>query len=146
LDITSGILESFLAELYEFYGFMQLYKINPNDNLKVEVRSKFEELIFKSYGYSELEQRLALPGKIEIVCFNFWIVPISLFTKMSLKLQLANQSSNERSAMEQDPSWESLHGKMYYRSRILAENLVLTSFNICKIFIQILLPCQGWLR
>ena len=50
---------------------------------------------------------------------------------MSPKLQLANQSSNERSATEQDPSWESAHGKMHYRSRILAENLVLTSFNIC---------------
>ena len=42
---------------------MQLYKINPNDNIKAEVRLKFEELIFKSYGYNELEQRLAVTWK-----------------------------------------------------------------------------------
>jgi regulator of replication initiation timing len=60
LGYHKQILESFLAELYEFYRFMQLYKINPNENLKAEVRSKFEELIFRSYGYSELEQRLAV--------------------------------------------------------------------------------------
>jgi regulator of replication initiation timing len=60
LGYHKQILESFVAELYEFYGFMQLYKINPNDDLKEKVRSKFQELIFRSYGYSELEQRLAV--------------------------------------------------------------------------------------
>ena len=60
LGYHKQILESFLTELYEFYRFIQLYKINPNDNLKAEVRSKFEGLIFRSYGHSELEQRLAV--------------------------------------------------------------------------------------
>jgi regulator of replication initiation timing len=60
LGYHKRILESFLAELYEFYRFMQLYKINPNEYLKAEIRSKFEGLIFRSYGYSELEQRLAV--------------------------------------------------------------------------------------
>ena len=59
LGYHKRILESFLAELYEFYRFMQLYKINPNEDIKAKVESKFEELIFRSYGYSELEQRLA---------------------------------------------------------------------------------------
>lgn len=71
LGYHKRILESFLAELYEFYGFMQLYKINPNDDLKVEVRSKFEELIFKSYGYSELEQRLAVTWENRVRLFQF---------------------------------------------------------------------------
>ena len=38
LGYHKQILESFLTELYEFYRFMQLYKINPNDDLKAEVR------------------------------------------------------------------------------------------------------------
>ena len=63
LGYHKQILELFLNDLYEFYRFMQLYKINPNDNIKAEVRSKFEELIFKSYGYNELEQRLAVTWK-----------------------------------------------------------------------------------
>ena len=63
LGYHKQILELFLDDLYEFYRFMQLYKINPNDNIKAEVRSKFEELIFKSYGYNELEQRLAVTWK-----------------------------------------------------------------------------------
>jgi hypothetical protein len=42
---------------------MQLYKINPNDVLKAEIIAKFEELIFRSYGYGELEQRLASTWK-----------------------------------------------------------------------------------
>jgi len=56
-----------------------------------------------------------LPGKIEVDCFNFWTILPSPFAIMSLKLQLANQLSNKRSATEQDPIWESVHGKMYYR-------------------------------
>lgn len=63
LGYHKQILELFLSEFYEFYRFMQLYKINPNDDLKAEVASKFEELIFRSYGYSELEQRLAVTWK-----------------------------------------------------------------------------------
>ncbi len=63
LGYHKQILELFLAELYEFYRFMQLYKINPNENLKEKIVSKFEELIFKSYGYSELDQRLAVTWK-----------------------------------------------------------------------------------
>jgi hypothetical protein len=59
LGYHKQILESFLSKLYELYGFMLLYKINPNEDLKEEVRSKFEELIFKSYGYAELELRLS---------------------------------------------------------------------------------------
>ena len=63
LGYHKQILESFLGDLYNLYGLMQLYKINPSDDIKAEVRSKFEELIFKSYGYSELEQRLAVTWK-----------------------------------------------------------------------------------
>ena len=63
LGYHKRILESFLVELYEFYRFMQLYKINPNEDIKEEVRSKFEGLIFRSYGYSELELRLAVTWK-----------------------------------------------------------------------------------
>jgi regulator of replication initiation timing len=63
LGYHKRILESFLAELYEFYRFIQLYKINPNDDIKAEVRSKFEGLIFRSYGYRELELRLAVTWK-----------------------------------------------------------------------------------
>src|SRR5271157_3926322 len=96
LGYHKQILESFLTELYEFYRFMQIYKINPNDDLKAEVRSKFEGLIFRSYGYSELSNDWQLPGKIEIDCFNSWIILLSPSTIMSLKLQHANLSSNER--------------------------------------------------
>lgn len=63
LGYHKQILDSFLHEFFEFYRSMQLYKINPNEVLKAEVVSKFEELIFKSYGYSELEQRLAVTWK-----------------------------------------------------------------------------------
>ena len=60
LGYHKRILEAFLAELFEFYRFMQLYKNNPNDDIKAEVRSKFEGIIFRSYGYSDLELRLAV--------------------------------------------------------------------------------------
>jgi hypothetical protein len=63
LGYHKRILESFLERLYGFYRLMQLYKINFDDNLKEEIKSEFEELIFKSYGYSELEQRLAVTWK-----------------------------------------------------------------------------------
>ncbi len=63
LGYHKRILEAFLAELYGFYRFMQLYKNNTNDDINAEVRSKFEGLIFRSYGYSELEQRLAVTWK-----------------------------------------------------------------------------------
>ena len=63
LGYHKRILESFLAELHEFYRFMHLYKINPDEDLKEEVKSKFDGLIFRSYGYSELEQRLGATWK-----------------------------------------------------------------------------------
>jgi len=63
LGYHKQILESFLGKLYELYGFMLLYKINPNEVLKEEVRSRFEGLIFKSYGYAELELRLSSTWK-----------------------------------------------------------------------------------
>ena len=63
LGYHKKILDLFLAELFEFYRFTQFYKINPNDILKAEIIAKFEELIFRSYGYGELELRLASTWK-----------------------------------------------------------------------------------
>jgi regulator of replication initiation timing len=53
------ILDSFLQELFKYYEWMLLYKINPNYGSKMELKQKFEELVFKNYGYRELDQRLA---------------------------------------------------------------------------------------
>jgi len=53
------ILDSFLQELFKYYESMLLYKINPNEDFKIELKQKFEELVFKNYGYRELDQRLA---------------------------------------------------------------------------------------
>jgi hypothetical protein len=58
LRYYKNILESFLQELFRFYESMLLYKINPNEDFKFELKQKFQELIFKNYGYSELDQRL----------------------------------------------------------------------------------------
>ena len=66
--------------------------------------TKFEGLILGLMAIASLSNDWQLPGKIEIDCCNFWIIPIYLFTTMSPKLQLANQSSNERLATEQDLS------------------------------------------
>ena len=137
------LIERISQYILYFPTFQQIYNI-VQLNKNIDLILKIKVFIIGSnsllWKYSELEQRLAVIWEIEIDCFNFWIIPISLFTTMSPKLQLANQSSNERSATEQDLSQESLLGKTPYRSRILAENLMLTSFNICQIFIQILFP------
>ncbi len=53
------ILDSFLQKLFKYYESMLLYKINPNEDFKIELKQKFEELVFKNYGYRELDQRLA---------------------------------------------------------------------------------------
>ena len=47
---------------------------------------------------------------------------------MSPKSRFANLSLK----IEQDPSWESVLGKMYYRSRILAENFDVNFFQYMR--------------
>ena len=110
---------------------MQLYKINPNDNLKAEVRSKFEGLIFRSYGYSELEQRLAVTWENRDRLLQFLDHPSIPLHNNESEIAAREPVIKRKISYGTRSSWESAHGKMHYRSRILAENLVLTSFNIC---------------
>jgi hypothetical protein len=58
LGYYKQILDLFLHELFELYRIIQLFKIYHNDILKEYILSRFEALIFKSYGYNELELRL----------------------------------------------------------------------------------------
>jgi hypothetical protein len=60
LGYYKHILDSFLRELFELYRIILLFKNYHNDILKEYILSRFEALIFKSYGYNELEQRLTV--------------------------------------------------------------------------------------
>jgi len=51
------ILDSFLGEIFEFYKVLQLYKNNNSDILKESIKSQFESLVFRSYGYASLDQK-----------------------------------------------------------------------------------------
>jgi hypothetical protein len=133
------ILELFLNDLYEFYRFMQLYKINPNDNIKAEVRSKFEELIFKSYGYNELEQRLAVTWKNRDRLLQFLGHPCIPLPTMNRNRLFANLSYNDMISNGTRSSWESVMGKCIIDQGYL-QKLGVNFFQYMQIFFKIF--CQ----
>lgn len=71
LGYHKRILDSFLAELFELYGIMLLFKDNPDELCKDEILSRFKSLVFKSYGYSELDERLAITWQNRDRLFQF---------------------------------------------------------------------------
>jgi hypothetical protein len=70
---------------------MLLYKMNPNEDSKFELKQKFEELVFKNYGYNELDQRLTSTWRNRDRLLQFLDHPEVPLHNMSLKLQLENQ-------------------------------------------------------
>lgn len=71
LGYHKRILDSFLAELFEFYRIMLLFKDYPDELRKDEILSRFKSLVFKSYGYSELDERLAITWQNRERLFQF---------------------------------------------------------------------------
>lgn len=60
LGYHKRILDSFLAELFDLYRIMILFKDNPDELRKDEILSRFKSMVFKSYGYNELDERLTI--------------------------------------------------------------------------------------
>jgi hypothetical protein len=75
LGYHKKILDSFLTELIEFYRTIQLFKYISNDAFREEILSRFKSLTFKSYGYSELDQRLAITWSNRDRLFQFLDYP-----------------------------------------------------------------------
>lgn len=50
---------------------MLLFENNPDEQLKEEILATFESLVFKSYGYSELDERLAVTWQNRDRLFQF---------------------------------------------------------------------------
>jgi hypothetical protein len=65
------ILDSFLTDLFEFYKIMLLFKMNKGSISKEQILSMFKSLVFKSYGYNELDQRLAITWNNRDRLFQF---------------------------------------------------------------------------
>lgn len=75
LGYHKRILDSFLAELFELYRVMLLFKDNPDGLRKNEILSRFKSLVTKSYGYSELDERLAVTWQNRDRLFQFLDLP-----------------------------------------------------------------------
>jgi hypothetical protein len=71
LGYHKRILDSFLTDLFELYRIMQLFEDNPSEDLKEEILALFESLVLKSYGYSELDERLAITWQNRDRLFQF---------------------------------------------------------------------------
>ncbi len=75
LGYHKKILNSFLSDLFEFYRTIQLFKVNHNAISKKEILSRFKLLVFKSYGYSGIDQRLAITWSNRDRLFQFLDYP-----------------------------------------------------------------------
>jgi len=75
LGYHKRILDSFLAELFGLYRVMLLFKDSPDDLRKNEILSRFKSLVNKSYGYSELDERLAVTWQNRDRLFQFLDLP-----------------------------------------------------------------------